>query len=146
MPSAANKILHFLRFGTSVQTFATSIPASCKGCRGGEVGCFGIQQKGWGVAVSPGHRRCHRHATAAGSNGATQDSAWATQLIWNNWKHLSPGLICCMTEYSLCDDLMWERGRAPGRMMALHHGKEGSFQGPFPRWAIPVCWKLHGTQ
>lgn len=79
---------------------------------------------------------CHRRAVVTGSNGATQDSAWATQLIWNNWKHLSPSLICCMTEYSRCDDLTWERGRAPGRMMAPHHGNEGSFRGPCPRWAI----------
>lgn len=89
---------------------------------------------------------CHRRAVATGSNGATQDSAWATQLIWKNWKHLSPSLICCMTEYSRCDDLTWERGRAPGRMMAPHHGNEGSFQGPCPRWAIAGYWEPRGTQ
>ena len=122
------------------------LPASCQGCRDGEVGCFSIQQKGWGEAVSPGHRRCHHRATATGSSGATQGSAWATQLIWNNWKLLSPGLICCMTEYRLRGDLMWERGRAPGRMMALCHGNVGSFQGAFPRWAILGCREPRSTR
>lgn len=100
---------------------------SCKGSQCGAAVMPGFRRRSRGVpstqTVPP---PCHHHSAITGNYRAMQDSACVTQLIWNNWKHLSPGLICCMSEYRLCDDLMWERGRAPGRTMALSHRKEGS--------------------
>lgn len=86
----------------------------------------GVQQQGWGLS------QAHRHAVTIGNREAVQDSARVTQLIWNNWKHLSPGLICCMSGYRLCDDLTWDRGSALGKSMAPSHQNGGSCWGPFP--------------